>query len=220
MSSLQLTRAAIIAEGLALAGRPDLTADARLWLTLYLEKQYFNQDFDWLVKITTGITVANGTAIPTDYRASRSATLVDTATSSRSEVQVLVNKADFDNRRVGLGSSTGLPRFAYVDHNLRTWTFLPSPVSGYTMDLHYYYIPDISDFTSATDTAVPKWGLPMEILVDHIKARAMEYNDDARQDAAMGGVEKSVTAAKFNNQDKRAGSSRFALGKRFRNRFR
>lgn len=220
MSALQLTRLQIITEGLALAGRPDLLSDARIWLNLFLERMYMNEDFDWLVKAVTGIVVTDGTAIPTDYRASKSATLIH-SNGSRAPIQVLANKADYDYRRLSLGTNvTGSPMFAYVSHDLRTWSFLPTPNGSYTMDLFYFYVPDLSDITATIDSNVPKWGLPQEILIDHIKSRAMEYNDDARQDAADGKVDKAITAAKFNNQDKRAGSSRFPMGKRFRNRFR
>jgi hypothetical protein len=221
LSALALTRGQIIANGLDIAGRPDLTSQARLWLNLFLERLYFNEDFDWLVKSTTGIVVSDGTPVPSDYRASKAATIVQASTGSMTEIQVMANRADYENRKVSYGSSSGCAKYAYVNHDLRQFFYLPSPIAGYTMNLDYYYIPALPDYTDpAQDSLIPKWGLPFEILMDHIKARAMEFNDDARQDNAATAVNNSITQGKFNNQDKRAGSSRFPMGKRFRNRFR
>lgn len=221
MSALQLTRSQIITEGLSLAGRPDLLSSARLWLNLFLEKQYMNEDFDWLVKSVTGITVVDGVSFPDDYRAAKSSYVV-ASNGSLSDITIVANQADYDYKKLSYRNVNGsCPKYCFASHDLRQFFFLPLGSNLYTMNLKYFYIPNLPDYTDAsTDYDVPKWGLPTEILVDHIKARAMEYNDDARQDNAMAGTDKAVGQAKFNNQDKRAGSSRFPMGKRFKNRFR
>lgn len=219
MSALALTRSQIMVAGLDLAARPDLISQARLWLNLYLERQYFNQDFDWLVKFAPGLAVADGTPFPTDYRAAKAAVITGPS-GSQSEIQILANKADYDYKLVSYGNSVGCAKYGFADHDLRQFFFLPKGSIGYTMDLRYYYIPALPDFTDpSTDSATVKWGLPIEILIDHVKGRAMEYSDDARQNDAAKSNEDSLVKAKFNNQDKRAGSSRFPMGKRFRNRF-
>lgn len=214
MSALQLTRGDIIMEGLSLAGRPDLLSDARLWLNLFLEKIYFNQDFDWLIKSETGLAATQGVAFPSDYRAARSAWL------NNIELKVLSNPTDYDVKRKSLGSAQGNPQFVYADHDIRQFFFLPLPNPGLTWDLRYYYLPALPDHTDpTTDLLVPKWGLPMEILVDLVKSRAMEYDDDNRQGQARASVYEEIISSKLNNHDRRGGPSRIPMGKRFSKRF-
>lgn len=221
MAALSLTRAQIIAQGLALAGRPDLTSDARLWLNLFLEKMYMTQDFDWLVKTGSGLSVTNGVAFPTDYRAGKSG-IINYANGSTAPVTVLARADEYDMHKISIGPTTeGQPEFVYANHDERKFYFLPAPDQVYTWDLKYFYIPTLPDHTdSGTDTQTVKWGLPATILIDHIKARAFEYNDDQRQEGANVQVMNDVTLAKMNNHDKRAGSTRMPMGKRFRGRFR
>jgi hypothetical protein len=214
MSALQLTRGDIIQEGLSLAGRPDLLSDARLWLNLFLEKLYYNQDFDWLIKSVSGLAATQGQAFPSDYRAARSAWI------EGNEIKVLSNPMDYDVKRKSMGSSQGVPQFIYADHDIRQFFFLPQPSAGLSWDLRYYYMPTLPDHSDPTsDLLVPKWGLPMEILVDFVKSRAMEYDDDSRQESASSRVYQEIITSKMNNHDRRAGPSRLSMGRRFSKRF-
>lgn len=216
---LGLTRAQIIAQGLALAGRPDLTSDARLWLSMFLEDMYLNQDFEWLLRLETAIAVADGTSVPADYRASKSA-IIYAPNGSPSPITALTKNDEIDSKKLELAGSTGQPLYFYVDQYHRKLYFLPQPDQAYTMDLRYYFVPEIGDFDSDfCDDDVPTWQLPFSILVDHVKARAMEYNDDQRQEGAATGVRNKIMESKTNNHDRRAGPSRMQLGKRFKKRF-
>lgn len=220
MAALSLTREQIIEAGLALAGRPDLVADARLWLNLFLEQQYMNQDFNWLVKTASGLSVTQGVAFPTDYRAGKSGVLIH-PNGSQSPVQV-IDKADaYDHARLGIDTTTeGQPEIVYANHDERKFYFLPAPDQAYSLDLKYYYIPTLPDHEDAgTDSQTVKWGLPAQILIDHIKLRAYEYNDDQRYAGTKAEIQGDIAAAKVNNHDRRAGPSRLSMGKSFRKRF-
>jgi hypothetical protein len=220
MSALALSRGEIITQGLSLAGRPDLVSDARLWLNLFLEKIYFAQDFDWLVKSIDGISTADGTPFPDDYRSAKSGVLV-TPEGSRIIIQIISKGDEYDAKLASVGVDDGQPQIVYANHDLRQFFYLPRPIATYTLSLKYFYMPPISDYTDpSTDDDVPKWGLPSTILVDHIKSRAMEYNDDDRQQGSKQEVLGEIAMAKMNNHDRRGGPSRLPMGKRFTKRFR
>lgn len=217
--AFQMTRLQIINQGLSLAGRPDLLSDARLWLSLFLQDIYHNQDFQWLTKKVSGVSVRNGTCVPVDYRAARSAVLVRKGKASEN-ILFLTDPEDIDEKIMQNGGAIGGPKYAYVDEESKTFKFIPESTEDVTMDLTYYYIPEIGDFDSAVcDDDVPLWDLPWSILVDHIKQRAFEYNDDQRQTGAETQVKNKIMEAKMNNHDRRAGPSRMKLGKRFKKRF-
>ncbi len=222
MAGLELTREQIIEAGLALAGRPDLTSEARLWLNLFLEQQYMNQDWSWLVKTSDSLVVADGLEFPDDYRAGKSAVLTQTLSGSQFTVDVIDRPEQFDNAKLSYQSTDeGQPTLVYANHDLREFYFLPTPVAGYEMVLKYYYIPDLPDHTDdSADEDTVKWGLPAQILIDHIKMRAYEYNDDQRYSPTKQEVVSDIGAAKANNHDRRGGPSRIPFGKRFGKRFR
>lgn len=186
---------------------------------MFLEEFYYSQDVDWLVKSLTAQAVSQGMSMPSDYRAAKSVILYQN--NSPYEIQILNDSAQYDSIRAGIGdSTTGVPVIGYANHNDSKFYFAPSPSSDITMDLYYYQFPSIPDpDTAGEDSSVPTWGMPYSILIDMIKARAMEYNDDARQDAANQMVMGKIAQAKLNNRDNRAGSSRMKMGKRFRKRF-
>lgn len=216
---LGLTRLQIITQGLALAGRPDLLTDARLWLSMFLEDVYMNQDLEWLEKYKTGIPVVNGTDIPLDYRAAKSGILIHPNTTT-TQIRFLTKSEEIDEKIMQSGNALGAPKYCYVDQMNRTFNFITQPNGAYSMNLRYYSIPEIGDFdTALCDDDVPSWGMPFSILVDHIKSRAMEYNDDQRQVGADQVVRNKFAEAKMNNHDRRAGPSRMQLGKRFKKRW-
>ncbi len=215
-----MTRAQIIEQGLELAGRPDLVSQARVWLSMFLEDIYLNQDLEWLEKYQVGISAAaNGIAVPLDYRAAKSGVLV-TPNGQTAKLNFLTKSEEIDEKKIIQGASIGAPQFVYVDQDTRTFNFIPLPDQQYTMNLRYYFVPEIGDFDSdLCDEDVPRWGMPSSILVDHIKSRAMEYNDDQRAPNAEVQVKNKFTEAKMNNHDRRAGPSRMQLGKRFKKRW-
>lgn len=178
--TLQLSRAKIIELGLSLAGRPDLVSEARYWLNMFLEEQYMNQDYEWLVKWKGSMSIEDGMDAPLDYRAGKSALLRDT-NGELTYIQAINQQEQWDQLRAQLGTVTGAPQYFFMNPNDRKMYFLPSPDAGYSMDLKYFQIPCLPDIDpddeDADDEETPKWGLPFSILIDHIKARAQEYND-------------------------------------------
>ena len=216
---INLTRGQIIQEGLSQAGRPDLVSNGRLWLNLFLDRIYHNQDFHWLKKSSSGLSATQGSSLPTDYRAGISATFGEEGNVS--QLTVLWDSAEFDARRNLLGTqTTDRPTFIFIDEVAKTVQFLPKPESGGVWNLHYYYLPELPDHTDpGFDDDVPLWRANFQILVDEIKAKALEFNDDERQGQAAAGVNAGISENKINNHDRRAGRSRIKLGKQFRNRF-
>ena len=216
---LELTRGQIITQGLSKAGRPDLVTDARLWLNLFLEEMYFNQDFNWLVKTLGSIPAIDGYSLPSDYRAAKSI-LIDDNGNLR-EINVVTNAAEWDSLRRSLRNVfSSVPENIYIDHDLRQMFFLPQPKTPVSMEFKYYYMPVIPTHTiAANDLETVKWGLPTSILTDYIKTQAMEYNDDQRQFNNMKLIDKKVTEGKMNNHDRRGGRSTLPLGKSFKRRF-
>lgn len=212
---LALSRGDVITQGLALAGRPDLLADARLWLNMFLENYYQSQDASWLVK-SANVSVTEGVAFPSDYRASKSGLII--TDTGKVPIEIFDDPAKYDFFR--LSSTTGVPTIVWADNTTRTFKFLPLPDQVYTLALKYYYYPAYLDHDDAADDASTfTWGAPYDILIDYIKARAMEYNDDERQDKASENVLKKIAQSKMNDHDRRGGSSRMAMGKSFRKRF-
>jgi hypothetical protein len=214
----EISRGDIITEGLNKAGRPDLVSDARLWLNLFLEEQYTNQDWNWLTKSDSSLAVVQGGTLPFDYRSAKSATVGEAGRITR--LSVIDNPDEWDQFRMTIGQSVGVPQKVYIDVANRTYEFAPAPSSGQTWTLSYYFIPELPDHNDpTTDNLIPVWGLNSRILSEEIKAQAMEYNDDTRQDKAAEIVMKKLETAKMNNHDKRAGSSRLTMGKNFKKRF-
>jgi hypothetical protein len=219
---LDLTRGQIIRQGLEKAARPDLITDARLWLNLFLEEMYYNQDWDWLVKSADSLVVTQGGELPGDYRSSKSAVLVTNNNTSDidNELVIVSNAAEWDDIERGNAGSVGTPKYMYVDRNEEKFYFSPAPESGLTFNLKYYHIPEIHDHEDVNnDDARIKWGLPYSILIDQIKAMAMEYNDDTRQDKSMQMIDKKLNEYKVNSHDRRAGRTRIPLGKSFKKRW-
>jgi len=214
---LSLTRGQIITDGLDLAGRPDLTSQARLWLNTYLDQQYQSQDMYWTQKSST-LSATNGVSLPSDYRANIAAHIVDGG--SRTSVEMIDNYDRWLEIKDGYDSSQeNIPQYVFVDGLNETLQFLPSPKSGISLELTYYSSPALPDHTDAsTDALSPVWRMPVEVLINHIKVKAMEYNDDDRFLQAKQLQEKDFANAKMNNFDRRGGPQRLKMGKRFKKR--
>lgn len=213
-----ISRGDIITEGLSKAGRPDLVSDARLWLNLFLEEQYNNQDWSWLVKTQPSLAVVQGGTLPSDYRSAKVARI---DTDQNATPLIVTEDADeWDWIQNNAGGANGTPTHMYIERSTGLFYFSPAPSSRLTFSLSYYFVPDLPDHTDpTTDSEIPVWGLPFRILTDHIKAEAMEYNDDTRQDKAAMGVTKKIADAKMNNHDMRAGRHKLRMGKSFKKRF-
>lgn len=213
-----LTRGEIITEGLSQAGRPDLAANARLWLNLFLEKFYKSQDFDWLIKTDDTLSVVQDASLPLDYRAAKSALVFHNGQPS--ELRTISDPAEWDDIRRTIGQTTGIPQYVYLNLTNRTYRFAPQPSSGLTWSLSYYFSPDLPAHTlAATDLEPPVWGLSAQILIDVIKSKAFEYNDDKRADPSKQEIQAEILQEKMNAPDNRAGSSKISFGKSFKRRF-
>lgn len=222
MAKLALTHGQVIDTGLGIAGRPDLTTEARLWLNLFLEKFYYNQDVKWLEKTLAAQTLTNGMSLPADYRG-LSSVLVTTSTGTKASPLVIQSIEEYDKLRASYSNNaqtSGVPNYIYIDQDNKYLYFLPTPSSGMTIDISYYYMPTLTDHeNSGFDDAVPKWEMPYEILVKFITAAAMQYNDDQRQFDLFKMIDSAISEWKFNSRDTRASSTRFKMGKSFRKRF-
>ena len=213
---MALTRAQIIGEALSQVGRTDLTSNARLWLNLFLEKIYKNQDFDWLVKDSGLVALTDGGAVPSNYWKMKSAALYsDTAKQN----EVLTVFADEWASLQGLNAS-GSPTKVWVDELNRVFNFYPTPSESYNWRYFYYHTPTLPTHTDGTgDSASPVWGLNDDILIRAVQLKALYYNDDKRYSEAIQELMMEIQAAKLNSADFRAGHSKLRLGKSFRRRF-
>lgn len=213
--NLQLTRLQIITEGLSRAARPDLTSNGRLWLNLFLEKQYLNQDHEWLVKEVSNRIMVNGDTLPADYVRMKTMTV----TSNRIPMRVIeADEYEWLRRAYGTPGqlSTGNPNVAYIDevNNVIYFVPLPSTVIIPVYNYFYYFFPTLPDpTTSAGDSEVPAWGLSNDILIEEIYVRALNWNDDERYEREKENVKVLLNESKMNSRDLRAGSPRFKLGK-------
>jgi len=217
MAKLNMTRGELIEAGLDLAARPDLISQARLWLNLFFEDVYLNQDFDWLIKTLDGQSLSNGMAMPEDYRAARSA-ILHTPNGSYRNIQITNDVEVYDNKR-DPNATNSTPLMIFADHDQRKFFLIPGPGTGYSLDLKYFYLPVLPDYTdSTTDLENVKWQLSSHIIIDFIKAMAFEFNEDSRQGEAFQNVMDKIMKAKMNNKDSRAGSSKLKYGKSFRKR--
>jgi hypothetical protein len=212
---MALTRLQIITEGLSRAGRSDLTSDARLWLNLFLQKVYWTQDFKWLEKKVTDLSLTQNYTIFSDYRAMTSASV--------GANRVAMKQVDTLDEWMALTSSEaedGVPTHFYVNQIDGVIEFFPAPTQGLTWNATYYHIPTIPTHTSdAGDGASPLWKLPEEIMIEAIKMYALDYNDDERFEKQEQRLFAKIAEARLNAQDSRASHGRFKLGKSFKKRF-
>lgn len=216
-TNIGLTRLQIMNEGLGRAGRPDLLSEARLWLNLFLEKQYLSQDYEWLLKNVDNRLCVNGDTLPSDYIRMKTITV----TSNRLPVK-LVEADEYEWLRRGYGfdqttsQQNGTPNWAYIDQNANLIYFLPVPPSSNSVYYNYFYysFPTLPDPTSSSgDSQVPKWGETTDILIQAIFARALQWLDDDRAPVEINNVKALLTDSRINSRDLRAGSPRFKLGK-------
>lgn len=208
---MALTRAQIMAEGLAQAGRSDLIVQARLWLNMFLERMYLNQDFAWLLKSTT-LTPAQGVSLPTDYRSAKAAMI--------GTLPILVVEVEEYSLNHNASTQAGTPDKMYVDLLNKTAYFSPSPSSGLVLYLDYYHKPVLPDHTdSGTDSLSPLWRLGDHILTQAVYIKALEYNDDLRFKDEDQKLNSMIAEAKMNSIDSRAGRARLKFGKSFKRRF-
>lgn len=214
---LRLSHQEIIETGLGIAGRPDLVQEARLWLSMFLDRFYHDQDVEWLVKPSGDLALVEGMSLPEDYRAMKSATIRQSNGSSF-QPKIIWDAEEFSY--VKRAQASGAPLNVFIDQNNRTLHFHPQPTTSYSIDINYYHYPEVEAYNSdAFLDAIPKWELPSAILVDFVTSAAALYNDDERQFNLMQLVEKSIVSSKMNSGDKRAGSSKLKLGKSFNKRF-
>lgn len=214
---MALTRLQIINEGLSQAGRTDLTSNGRLWLNLFLEKIYKTQDFEWLSKLSTGLTLTHGGAVPSDYRNMRDSVLKYNGEAIGWVTSITVE--EYMSLLRG-GAAEGPPRKVFINKQAGTFNFWPEPSLSYTWDLAYYYIPTLPTHTdSSGDAANPTWGLQDEILIRAVELKALYYKDDERYDKEEQILMREIMEGKLNSIDRRGGSSKLKLGKSFRRRF-
>lgn len=209
-----MTRLQIIQEALNLANRTDLLSEARLWLNMFLDGQYRNQDWPFAMK-TASLAVTQGATIPTDYLRARSADIING--SNRLPVLFLTpEQYDFD-RQSSINPS--IPRKVYVDQYARTFNWVPAPSEVFTMELRYYFLPVLPDpYTPIGDSETPLWAVDDDILIQAVYVKALQFDDDARFDKESARLDDMIKKAKINSPDFRASTNRIKLGKSFRRR--
>jgi hypothetical protein len=211
----ELTRGRIIQEGLDRAGRPDLFTNGRLWLNEFLEDQYNDQDWKWLIKDLT-LAVVQGGAFPVDFRTAKIASIGE---SARNQQRIRFVDADEYQEKFSRaqGETLGNPEVVWEDTTTRTFQYWPTPATNLFMTLKYYSCPALPDpDDSTTDNEIPFWGGTSKILIQSIYIKALEYNDDARFEKEEVKLGKLVNAHKMNQHNLRAGRHRLKLGKDFR----
>jgi len=212
---MALSRGEIVQAGVELAGRSDLLRKGALWLNLFLEDQYEDYDWPWLLKTQT-LSVSDGVSLPDDYRRAKSATIIDNESPFSLRT---VEKDEFENERNN-NQLYSRPTLIYIDKLNNAAYFYPTPVSSYTMRLDYYHSPELLDSGVNDDASEPVWGESDNILVQAVYVRALQYLDDSRHQQEDMRLEAMLGKSKMNTQDTRAGRSRVPLGKSFRRRFR
>jgi hypothetical protein len=213
---MALTRLQIINEGLANAGRTDLLTNGRLWLNLFLEKVYKNQDLQWCTKFAT-LAMTDGIAQPADYLRMKSANILVAGVAS-SEITSCTDDEYMSLKR--RGSSSGQPTKVFIDQDSRVFKFWPVPDTSYSWELCYFYLPTIPTHTDNTgDGAYPKWIYPDDVLVKAIEKKVLYFGDDKRYSQEEQALMQELSLAKMNSSDTRGGSHKMRLGKSFRRRW-
>jgi len=205
----------IIQEALNRANRGDLLSEARLWLNLFLKSQYRNQDWPFALKEVT-LPIVQGAAIPSDYARARDAKILDGATN---QVPILFLTPEQYDAALRSGYSSSIPLKCYVDQYARTFHWVPPPNQTYSFILRYYFMPVLPDsYSPVGDLDVPLWTADVEVLIQAVYVRALQYDEDNRYDKEDAKLVKMIVDAKMNLPDFRAGTNRIKLGKNFRRR--
>lgn len=209
-----MNRLQIIQEALNRANRPDLVSEARLWLNMFLDGQYQNQDWPFAMKVAT-LSVVDGASAPDDYLRARSVNLL--YGSQRLPVLMLTpEQYDFE-RQAQVGS--GVPRKLYLDQYARTFHWLPVPQDTYSFELRYYFMPELPDpYSPIGDSETPLWRVDDDLLIQAVYIRALQYDDDSRFDKEEQKLMTMLREAKLNSPDFRAQTNKIKLGKSFRRR--
>jgi len=203
MSTL-LTRAQIVQAGLELAGRTDLTTKANRWLNMWLENQYYDFDWNWLIKSSLGNVLTEGMSLPLDYVRNKMFTLGFNNTREPMEVITIEEYND----RLRDANSIGRPLKIYIDQTTHQLYFYPKPdANSYTLDIQYFYMPE------------PVWGNDSQLLVNAVYVYALKYLDDARYQAERKNLDEDLASCKMNDYDMRGGKHKILLGKSFKRRF-
>lgn len=167
---------------------------------------------------TVQVPVIQGSTIPTDYLRARDGSLL----YGTQKIPVFFMTPEQYDEATRAHVTTAVPNKVYVDEYARTFTWVPTPAQVYTLSLRYYFMPDMPDpYTPIGDSEIPLWQTDVEILIQAVYIRALQYDDDARYDKEydkLYGMEGMIAKAKMNNADFRAGSSKIKLGKSFRRR--
>ena len=209
-----LTRGQIVQTGIERAGRGDLLADGRRWLNLFLQSQYKNEDWNWLIK-SGSLTTVDGQSIPSDYDRMKYLKLI--SNGSRIELEQLdVN--EFEYQKVA-NNYTGQPKYYYIDELNRSIYFWPMPDQSYSLELQYYHMPDFLEETAGDDSDEVVWGEGENILVQAVYVDTLQFLDDARFLNELKVLENMIGNSKLNAHDRRGGKHRIPLGRSFRKRF-
>lgn len=214
---MALTRAQIIGEALSQIGRADLTSNGRLWLNLFLEKVYKAYDWPWLVKDGGIISLSQGASTPSDYWKMKEMNLVLNGVEINPITTCTIDEY------VGLlrqNMAASAPRRLYIDENLKTFNFWPTPDIAYNWHPFYYYMPVLPTHTdSSGDASTPKWSLHDDFLIRAVQLKALYYQDDQRYSQEEQDLMKELMDSRMNAIDFRAGKNKIKLGRSFRRRF-
>ena len=164
------------------------------------------------------LPVIQGGFIPDDYLRSRDAHL----NYGTNKVPITVLTPEQYDQATRMGVSTSIPTKVYVDHYARTFTWVPAPSESFSFSLRYYFMPVLPDpYTPIGDSEEPLWEADLEVLIQAVYIRALQFDDDARYDKEeqkLYGERGLLVQAKMNLPDFRATNNRIKLGKSFRRR--
>lgn len=209
-----MTRLQIIQEALNRANRPDLLSEGRLWLNMFLDGQYRNQDWPFAMKIST-LSVVEGGAVPADYLRARSAQLI--VGNTRQDIRFLTPEQYDHHRRSNI--TTGKPLMVFVDQYLGTFNWVQIPDQAYSFELRYYFMPTLPDpYSPIGDSETPLWKVDEDVLIQAVYVRALEYDDDSRFDKEDQRLKEMLRESKLNSPDFRATNNKIKLGKSYRRR--
>lgn len=186
-----LTRAQIVAQGLLIAGRTDLTTQGNIWLNAFLRDAYRSWSWPYLHKTYVGLSLPSGTTSLL-FGAGSTETLevphifdpIRIYTSDKSmrenvRVRQWTDGDAWTDEDLQASTDVGLPRVVRLlpsNASWGKWTLrpYPTPDRDYLLKLRYLIQPADIDTTSGGDSTVPIYPND-ETMIQAVKTAAFKY---------------------------------------------